>query len=688
MIAVLLAEGFEEIEALAPVDVLRRASLDVKTVGISEKHVTGSHGITVTADLTADEVDIDGIDAVILPGGMPGALNLDASPFVDRVVSSVMKKGGRVAAICAAPLVLGRRGFLRGRLATCFPGFEGELVGASFCADNVVTDGNITTANGMTSALQFADELARLLSAPQVKKSLQCEEKKAAEPQKATDYGFADYSGYKTPSSTLLKRYLPEDAAKRAEEEKNYTDAINEVFALFKVKASVTHIERGPRLTRYEIVPEKGVKVTSVTRLFNDIALSLGVEGMRMQAPIPGKSAIGIEIPNKTSEPVLLGDLMDDEEFSSGSSTLFALGKDVVGKPRYADITKLPHLIVAGATGMGKSVCINSILVSLLYKARPDELKLILIDPKKVEFSAFSGIPHLLLPVITDAKEAAGALTWAVEEMERRYDLMEALNVRKLDSYNERVRENPELGSLMPRIVIVIDELSDIMLTVKNPAEDLIMSLAQKARAAGIHLIIGTQRPTVDVLTGVIKANIPSRISFKLASHIDSRTVLDQTGAEKLLPMGDMLYTSVTEPKAVRIQGAFVSDGEVSSVIKFLKEQSLNAPYSKTILDEVNEKAKSIKSKQSRDESDEDGEDSYLNDEKFLCAVDISLDAGKISTSLLQRKLSIGYGKAAKFIDIMQELGIASEPCGQKPREVLITKDEWNATLERNGIKR
>ena len=688
MIAVLLAEGFEEIEALAPVDVLRRAALDVKTVGISGGCVKGSHGITVTADLTADEVDLDSISAVILPGGMPGALNLDASPFVDSIVSSVMEKGGRVAAICAAPPVLGRRGFLRGRLATCFPGFEGELVGASVSSDRVVTDGNITTANGMEAALEFAHELARLLTPKAPEPIPEKEEKKAAEPKEATDYGFADYSGYKTPSPTLLKRSLAEDAAKRAEEEKNYTDAINEVFALFKVKASVTHIERGPRLTRYEIVPEKDVKVTSVTRLFNDIALSLGVEGMRMQAPIPGKSAIGIEIPNKTAEPVLLGDLMDDEEFSSGSSTLFCLGKDVIGKPRYADITKLPHLIIAGATGMGKSVCINSLLVSLLYKARPDELKLILIDPKKVEFSAFSGIPHLLLPVITDTRQAAGALMWAVEEMEKRYDLMEAQGVRKLDSYNERVRENPELGSLMPRIVIVIDELSDIMLTVKKPAEDLIMSLAQKARATGIHLIIGTQRPTVDVLTGVIKANIPSRISFKLASHIDSRTVLDQTGAEKLLPRGDMLYTSVTEPKAVRIQGAFVSDGEVSSVIKFLKEQSLNAPYSKTILDEVNEKAKSIKSKQSRDDADAEGEDSYLNDEKFLSAVDISLDAGKISTSLLQRKLSIGYGKAAKFIDIMEELGIVSEPCGQKPREVLITKDEWNATLERNGIKR
>jgi S-DNA-T family DNA segregation ATPase FtsK/SpoIIIE len=346
-------------------------------------------------------------------------------------------------------------------------------------------------------------------------------------------------------------------------------------------------------------------------------------------------------------------------------------------------------MLIAGATGMGKSVCINSILVSILYKARPDEVKFIMIDPKKVEFNGYNGIPHLLVPVVTDVKQAAGALTWAVEQMEKRYELMEKHEVRKLDSYNELVRANPELGEPLPKIIIVIDELNDIMLQVKKPAEDLIMSIAQKARAAGIHLIIGTQRPSVDVITGVIKANIPSRIACKVASFNDSKTILEQAGAEKLLKDGDMLYIPAGAPKALRVQGAFVSDPEIANVMKHLKSQANGSVYDEAVLEEINRAAqKCSKGKGGSDDDGSDGADEgesvgVLNDQQFLDAVDLAIKQGKISTSLIQRKISIGYGKAAKFIDIMEDMGLVSEPNGQRPRDVLITKEEWREKLAR-----
>jgi S-DNA-T family DNA segregation ATPase FtsK/SpoIIIE len=513
------------------------------------------------------------------------------------------------------------------------------------------------------------------------------------EPKPEPTYEKPDYSDYQYPSVELLAKGKFEEDLNQEEEKNQNAEKLVDALLQFNVRISIKGIDRGPRITRYEIVPARGVKVNSVTNLFNDIALNLGVEGMRMEAPIPGKSAIGVEIPNKKPSTVLLRDLVESDEFiCSPSKTMSCLGKDVTGNPVFADIAKMPHVLVAGATGMGKSVCINSILISILYKARPDEVKFIMIDPKKVEFNGYNGIPHLLIPVVTDVKQAAGALMWAVEQMEKRYDLMEALEVRKLDSYNEKVRENPELGEPLPKIIIVIDELNDIMLQVRKPAEDLIMSIAQKARAAGIHLIIGTQRPSVDVITGVIKANIPSRISCKVASYNDSKTILEQAGAEKLLNNGDMLYISAGAPKALRVQGAFVSDGEVTAIMKFLKTQAKGQIYDAQALEEINKAAqKCSKGKGGGDDLDDDDDDDggnlgFLNDQQFLDAVDLAIKSGKISTSLIQRRISVGYGKAAKFIDIMEDMGIVSEPNGQKPREILITKDEWHEMLSRRSL--
>lgn len=516
--------------------------------------------------------------------------------------------------------------------------------------------------------------------------------KSKPEPEKApVKADTPDYSGYQHPPLDLLIKGKVEEDLNQEDEKNLNAEKLVDALLQFNVRISIKGIDRGPRITRYEIVPARGVKVQQVTNLFNDIALNLGAEGIRMEAPIPGKSAIGVEIPNKKPSVVLLRDLVDTEEFkNSESKTLSCLGKDVTGNPVFADIAKMPHVLVAGATGMGKSVCINSILISILYKARPDEVKLIMIDPKKVEFNGYNGIPHLLIPVVTDVKQAAGALMWAVEQMEKRYDLMEQHEVRKLDAYNEKMRQFPELGKPLPKIIIVIDELNDLMIQVRKPAEDLIMSIAQKARAAGIHLIIGTQRPSVDVITGVIKANIPSRIACKVASYNDSKTILEQAGAEKLLNNGDMLYISSGAPKAVRVQGAFVSDGEVSAIMKFLKSQARGDIYDSQALEEINRAAQKCSKGKGGDDYGDDGDDGdnvgVLNDPQFLDAVELAVKSGKIATSLIQRKISIGYGKAAKFIDIMEEMGIVSEPNGQRPRDVLITKDEWHEMLSRRSL--
>ena len=502
-----------------------------------------------------------------------------------------------------------------------------------------------------------------------------------------------DYSNFKFPSIDILKKGSEEEDKEAISEEISENgEKLIDSLDQFEVRATIKSVDRGPRITRYEIVPARGVRVSRVVNLFDDIALNLAAEGIRMEAPIPGKSAIGVEIPNKHPSMVYLRDLLDTDDFKNApSKTLACLGKDVTGNPVFGDIAKMPHILVAGATGMGKSVCMNSVLISILYRARPDEVKLIMIDPKTVEFTMYNGIPHLLVPVVTDAKQAAGALMWAIDEMNRRYELMSKFEVRNLDAYNNIAREKPEIGDPLPKIIIVIDELNDLMLQVRKPVEGLITSITQKARAAGIHMIIGTQRPSVDVITGVIKANIPTRLACKVTSLTDSRTILDQPGAEKLLNNGDVLYFTPPMAKPKRVQCAFVSDSEVEQVMRHLKSTVKGDIYDEEALAEMTRAAqKCNKGKDDDDERDDDegGEEGagYLSDKQFLEAVDLAIKSGKISTSLIQRKVSVGYGKAAKFIDIMEDLGIVSEPNGQKPRDVLVTRDEWHEMLSRRNL--
>lgn len=502
----------------------------------------------------------------------------------------------------------------------------------------------------------------------------------------------ADYSNYVFPSIELLGKDIKNVEEDVEGEIQENADKLIETLASFNVTASIKGVDRGPRITRYEVVPARGVKVSSVMNLQDDIALGLAADGIRMEAPIPGKSAIGVEIPNIHEETVRLRELLETEDFiNAKSKTTICIGKDVTGQPVINDIAKMPHLLIAGATGMGKSVCINSLMISILYKARPDEVKFIMIDPKQVEFTMYNGIPHLLVPVVSDAKQAAGALMWAVEEMERRYNQLNTQYVRNVDAYNEKVKADPSIGEPMSRIVIVIDEFADLMLQVRDPVENLVMRIAQKARAAGIHLIIGTQRPAVNVITGTIKANVPSRISCKVASNTDSRTVLDAGGAEKLLNKGDMLFSFAGAIKPLRVQGAFVKDSEVEAIMKYLQQFSNGQSYDQSVMEEIERAAQKCAKKGSggddrNDDGDEGSGEGYLNDRQFLDAVELAVNSGRIATSLIQRKLSIGYGKAAKFIDIMEDMGIVGEGNGPKPREVLISADEWREKLARSMI--
>ena len=498
------------------------------------------------------------------------------------------------------------------------------------------------------------------------------------------------YKNFKFPSIDLLglNDEMADDISSIERENDENAERLLDTLSSFNVTASIKGVDRGPRITRYEVVPAKGVKVSSIMNLQDDIALSLAADGIRMEAPIPGKSAVGVEIPNKHSTTVRLRELLESEEFKNEKSkTAICIGKDVAGQPVINDISKMPHLLIAGATGMGKSVCINSLLISILYKARPDEVKLIMIDPKQVEFTMYNGIPHLLIPVVSDAKQAAGALMWAVDEMEKRFTQLNSACVRNIDGYNEKVAEDPSIGEPMSKIIIVIDEFADLMLQVKDPVESLVMRIAQKARAAGIHLIIGTQRPSTNVITGTIKANIPSRMSCKVASNVDSRTVLDSVGAEKLLNRGDMLFAYAGAIKPLRVQGAFVSDGEVQNIMNHLKQFSTGDNYDESVMEEIKRQAAKCNKKGSDSDDDGDGDESsgegYLNDRQFLEAVEVAVNSGKISTSLLQRKIFVGYGKAARFIDVMCDMGIVGESNGSKPREVLITADEWREKLAR-----
>ena len=473
-----------------------------------------------------------------------------------------------------------------------------------------------------------------------------------------------------------------------AEELRENADRIIDTLESFHVHVNISHVSRGPTVTRYELEPAAGTRVRSITNLLDDIALSLATSGVRSDGIITGKSAIGIEVPNKIVNTVYIRELIEDERFVDAKSRLTTcLGMDVSGAPVYLDIAKMPHLLIAGATGMGKSVCINSLLVSLLYKARPDEVKLILIDPKKVELNIYNGIPHLLVPVVFDPKKAAGSLHWAVTEMERRFELIESKNTRNIAQYNALVADDPT-QEFLPQIVIIIDELADLMMNAPDDVETSICRLAQKARAAGMHLIIGTQRPSVDVITGLIKANIPSRIAFTVASQIDSRTIIDAQGAEKLIGRGDMLYAPVGSAKPIRVQGAFVSETEIEEIVDFIRDQSFGTTYSDEVMAQINRAAELCGQKKGKGvptaASDAGADD---NDPMLDSAIALAVEMGKISTSLIQRRLQLGYGRAAKIIDMMERRGIVSAPDGQKPRAVLITREQYLEMQMKNAEK-
>ncbi|NLJ76274.1 MAG: DNA translocase FtsK [Peptococcaceae bacterium] len=438
---------------------------------------------------------------------------------------------------------------------------------------------------------------------------------------------------------------------------------LEETLESFGVGAKIMQVSKGPAITRYEIQPPPGVKVSRIVGLADDIALSMAAPDVRIEAPIPGKAAVGIEVPNKEVSMVHLRDLLETQEFNqSGSRLTIALGKDIAGNPKVTDLAKMPHLLIAGATGSGKSVCLNTLIASILFKATPDEVKLLMIDPKMVELATYNGIPHLVNPVVTDSKKAATALRWAVREMERRYELFSQAGVRDITRYNKHSKKKEsEVEQPLPLIVIIIDELADLMMVAPADVEDAVCRLAQMARAAGIHLVVATQRPSVDVITGLIKANIPSRISFAVSSQIDSRTILDMAGAEKLLGKGDMLFFPVDAAKPVRIQGAYLSDREVEDLVNYLKKQA-EPVYNEEILSSAPE-----------EEMMPEMEDGLLPQ-----AVKILIESGHASISMLQRRLRIGYARAARLIDIMERRGIVGGYEGSKPRSILMTLEQYN----------
>ncbi len=470
---------------------------------------------------------------------------------------------------------------------------------------------------------------------------------------------------YTFPSINLLKKNpLAGHKGSKSAILKN-ADKLEKTLESFGVRAKVLNVSCGPAVTRYELQPDQGVKVSKIVSLADDIALNLAASGIRIEAPIPGKSAVGIEVPNKEVSAVFLREAVDTDEFKHfPSNVAFALGKDIAGKVIVADIGRMPHMLIAGATGSGKSVCINTLITSIIYKASPNDVKLVMIDPKVVELSVYNGIPHLLIPVVTDPKKAAGALNWAVSEMSDRYKLFAASNVRDIKGYNKLVKKTGE-GTTLPQIVIIVDELADLMMVAPNDVEDAICRLAQMARAAGIHLIIATQRPSVDVITGLIKANIPSRIAFSVSSGTDSRTIIDMNGAEKLLGKGDMLFYPVGMQKPLRVQGAFISDKEVEHIVEFLKEShSQSTSYNNKIMDQI-----------STDKSAINGQED--KDAHYIDALELVIDKQKASASMIQRRFRVGYNRAARIVDQLHEAGIVGGEEGSKPRKVLITKEDY-----------
>ncbi len=492
---------------------------------------------------------------------------------------------------------------------------------------------------------------------------------------------------YSFPPVSLLKKGSGRKSGNTESQLKETAQKLQQTLKTFGVNVTVTNISCGPAVTRYEIQPEMGVKVSKIVNLADDIKLNLAAADIRIEAPIPGKAAVGIEVPNKENVMVSFRELIESKEFTESKSKIsFAVGKDIGGKTKVADIAKMPHLLIAGATGSGKSVCINTIIMSILYKADPNEVKLLMIDPKVVELSVYNGIPHLMIPVVTDPKKAAGALNWAVAEMTERYQKFAEANVREINGYNAKVDaldlpEGQERPKRMPQIVIIVDELADLMMVASGDVEEAICRLAQLARAAGIHLIIATQRPSVNVITGLIKANMPSRIAFAVTSGVDSRTILDMNGAEKLLGKGDMLFYPQGIPKPLRVQGAFVSDKEVSDVVAFLTEHNGTAQYN----DEVRQKMETMETSSqqataiSDADMDGDGRDSY-----FMEAAKILIDKDKASIGMLQRYLKVGFNRAARIMDQLEEAGVVGPEEGTKPRKVLMSPEEFEQFVDEN----
>lgn len=478
---------------------------------------------------------------------------------------------------------------------------------------------------------------------------------------------------YTFPPIDLLKNVDNSLNSAEAEAEmKNNADTLVDTLKSFGVQTRIVDIHRGPTVTRYELQPSAGVKISKITGLSDDIALNLAAAGVRIEAPIPGKAAVGVEVPNRVKDIVTIREMIESPEFAANKSKLsFVVGKNIDGDIMIGDIAKMPHMIIAGTTGSGKSVCTNSIIMSILYNASPDEVRLVLIDPKMVEFKVYDGIPHLLIPVVTDPRKAAGALSWAVQEMLKRYKLFADYNVRDHGGYNEMAAVTDGVEPL-PKIVIVIDELADLMMAAANEVEESICRLAQMARAAGMHLIIATQRPTVDVITGLIKANIPSRIALTVSSSIDSRTIIDTAGAEKLLGHGDMLYYPQGIPKPVRIQGCFASTKEVEAVVEFIKSGG-TVEYSSEIIEEIEKNIPAPKGEKPAADSNVPLSDGDIIDQ----AVEVLIDAGQASVSLLQRRLKLGFSRAGRIMDELVEMGVVGPQEGSKPRKVLVTKEMW-----------
>ena len=476
--------------------------------------------------------------------------------------------------------------------------------------------------------------------------------------------GQGKYAGYVLPPVDLLKKPVNSGVSASESDLQAKADQLETTLRNFNVDAHVINVTQGASVTRYEVQPAVGVKVSSIVKLSDDIALNMRAKSIRIEAPIPGKAAVGIEVENSNPAPVLVRELIDSEEFRRAKSKIsFAVGKDISGNNIVADLKDMPHLLIAGATGSGKSVCINTMIASILYKATPDQVKLVLIDPKVVELEIYNDIPHMLIPVVTDPKKAAAALNWAVNEMNNRYHSFAEHRVRDLESYNKKLAEEGETDKILPQIVIIVDELADLMMTASNQVDEAIMRLAQKARAAGMHLVLATQRPSVDVVTGVIKANIPSRIALSVSSSFDSRTIIDIGGAEKLLGKGDMLFKPVNKNKPVRIQGPYISDKEISNLVEYVKEQGGGVEYNHKVIDTI--------------ESPESADNVQASDELTDEAIEFILHQKQASVSMLQRRFRIGYNRAARIIDEIEAMGIIGPSDGSRPRQVLMTEEEY-----------